>query len=192
MANPFDFAVEDIDGFVDNRVGNTAVTTTSGIDVLARYAMSSKLGEWLFSFNGNYLFELENQLTPSAQVFDVVDTAFNPVDLRVRAGATLIGSSFSLTTYVNYLGSYTDDQVTPNETIPSWTTFDMYATVDFGGNSSSNWLSGVQLALSVQNVFDRDPPKVDELGIANVTAGYDTENASPLGRFVALQLSKRW
>ena len=47
---------------------------------------------------------------------------------------------------------------------------------------------GVSLILSVQNLFDEDPPFYDNpLGLA-----YDPANADPIGRTVTLQLTKRW
>jgi outer membrane receptor protein involved in Fe transport len=50
-----------------------------------------------------------------------------------------------------------------------------------------------KLALSVQNLFDRNPPFVAAPASAPYSnVGFDALNASPLGRFVALQLSKDW
>jgi iron complex outermembrane receptor protein len=42
--------------------------------------------------------------------------------------------------------------------------------------------------LSVQNLLASDPPFYD----TPQGVGYDTANADPLGRFVSLQLNKRW
>ena len=54
--------------------------------------------------------------------------------------------------------------------------------------TGSGALEGVEVALSVQNLFNEDPPFYDSpLGV-----GYDPANASPLGRTVALQISRRW
>jgi outer membrane receptor protein involved in Fe transport len=47
-------------------------------------------------------------------------------------------------------------------------------------------MEGVEADLSVNNIFDRDPPFVDRL------AGYDVANARPFGRVIALYLTKRW
>nr|WP_246371140.1 TonB-dependent receptor [Phenylobacterium haematophilum] len=49
-------------------------------------------------------------------------------------------------------------------------------------------LDGLSVALNVQNLFDSDPPFYD--GPTGI--GYDPANADPLGRFVSLQLTKRW
>jgi outer membrane receptor protein involved in Fe transport len=52
---------------------------------------------------------------------------------------------------------------------------------------AGTWLSGTGVALTVTNLFDRSPPFVDDQlqGL-----GYDPANASPLGRFISLQLHK--
>ncbi len=42
-----------------------------------------------------------------------------------------------------------------------------------------------------RNLLDADPPYVTYL-VGTYTAGFDAENANPLGRFVALQVTKQW
>ena len=71
------------------------------------------------------------------------------------------------------------------KTIDSWTTTDL----QLGWTSDREGpLGGLTLALSVQNLFDTPPPFYDSpAGI-----GFDAANADPLGRFVSLQLTKRW
>ncbi len=68
----------------------------------------------------------------------------------------------------------------------SWTTFD----VQLGYRSEAvGLMSGVKASLSVQNLFNRDPPF---LLFDQFIPGlhYDPLNASVLGRFISLQLSK--
>jgi len=49
-------------------------------------------------------------------------------------------------------------------------------------------LDGVDIALSVQNLLDEDPPfHNNPQGF-----GFDPANATILGRVVSLQLTKRW
>jgi outer membrane receptor protein involved in Fe transport len=48
--------------------------------------------------------------------------------------------------------------------------------------------AGQRLSLTVRNLFDRDPPFYDNpIGYA-----YDPTTADPIGRFVALQLTRSW
>jgi outer membrane receptor protein involved in Fe transport len=54
--------------------------------------------------------------------------------------------------------------------------------------ASNGLLHGLTVSLSAQNLFDTDPPFVNQ----SSGIGYDASSADPLGRFVALQLIKRW
>jgi outer membrane receptor protein involved in Fe transport len=56
----------------------------------------------------------------------------------------------------------------------------------------TGWLSGLRASISVRNVFDKDPPYVQYLGSNFPGANYDSNNATPLGRFVSLQIGKKW
>nr|WP_156133365.1 hypothetical protein [Massilia sp. JS1662] len=46
---------------------------------------------------------------------------------------------------------------------------------------------GTVLALSAQNLFDRAPQVV-----LNGTSSWDSQNASAIGRFVSIPLTKSW
>ena len=50
-------------------------------------------------------------------------------------------------------------------------------------------MKDLQLDLIVQNVFDRDPPFVNNI---NGFVGYDPVNANPVGRFVSLRATKQF
>jgi iron complex outermembrane receptor protein len=45
----------------------------------------------------------------------------------------------------------------------------------------------VRLSLNGQNLTDEDPPIV-----LNGASGWDSTNASPIGRFLSVEISKRW
>jgi iron complex outermembrane receptor protein len=47
-------------------------------------------------------------------------------------------------------------------------------------------VSGLSLALDVQNAADEEPPFV------NLSGGYDPQSASPIGRVFALSVRKTW
>ena len=54
--------------------------------------------------------------------------------------------------------------------------------------SNHRLTESLDLALSVRNLFDAEPPFYD----APQGIGYDPANADPLGRVISLQLTKRW
>ncbi|WP_336605050.1 hypothetical protein [Phenylobacterium aquaticum] len=49
-------------------------------------------------------------------------------------------------------------------------------------------MSGLSVALNVQNLADTAPPFYD----SPQGVGFDAANADPLGRYVSVQLTKRW
>ena len=62
---------------------------------------------------------------------------------------------------------------------------------DTADNYGQAFLNSTVVRLSVLNLFDEDPPST----MGNPTFrlfGYDATNASPLGRFISLELAKRF
>ena len=185
---------EDAEYLVDNRRRNVAFTEVSGIDVILNHAWDKGHSDFGLGLNASYLLDYKERLTASSPIVELVDTVFNPADLKIRAGISWNHESgFSTNVFVNYTDSYTDDQLDPVEEVDSWTTLDVTLRYSVPGAAENRLLSGTTFALSVQNAFDSDPPLVNDLGFANLTGmGFDPENASPLGRFVALQITKDW
>ena len=97
---------------------------------------------------------------------------------------------FSANAFVNYIDGYTNQVVTPIETVSSWTTVDLSVSQRIGGSGGGDD-RGLQLGLSIQNLLDRDPPYVNNR--SNTSAlGYDPEKANPLGRMISIQALIRW
>ena len=74
----------------------------------------------------------------------------------------------------------------PAEPVSSWTTVDVQIGYDLG-----RVIAGTRLSLSASNLFDRQPPYVENASVYSAS-GFDPENASPVGRMVALQVVKKW
>jgi hypothetical protein len=72
----------------------------------------------------------------------------------------------------------------------------MRVAYDFSSRFSSGALSGLVVALSAQNVLDEDPPRTavtpPVFGVGSFDTGFDATNADPLGRLIALEISKSW
>jgi hypothetical protein len=83
---------------------------------------------------------------------------------------------------VNYLGSYSNNQVIPSEPVASWTTFDTNVMVplDFIAPASG----GARLDFSIENMLNREPPHVRTPAVPD---GYDPVLANALGRVIALR-----
>lgn len=176
----------------DQRRRNLSVSKTDGIDGLAQYSTGSAVGRFTVSLGGTYILELERQITASSVPFDSVDTFSNPPKLRLRGSVSWQGTSWAMDLFVNHVGSYTDNRV-PNAPvdISSYTTADARVAYDFGDTSGEGFGNGLVIALSALNLLDRDPPRTAIVSAIG-DLGFDPVNASPLGRMVALEISKKF
>lgn len=169
----------------DFRTGNTAVTETSGIDVIASWSADVGRDRWGVDLNASYLIDFAEAQAAGTPLIELVSVARYPIDFRARLGASWSRGSLSAQIQSNYLDNSRDVTSTPRRRVGSWLTWDahvQYALPDssFGG--------GVVAALHVQNAFDRDPPFFNN----PEGVGYDRSNADLLGRTVSAQVSKSW
>lgn len=189
FVNPLGIAPATITAAVDARLQNLSVVKQSGLDVDVEYRFDMFGGEAQLGASGTYIFNIDQALTPTAPVNDVVDILGNPVDLRLRARALWSNDRWAASLFVNYLDSYTNLTNTTPQRVDSWTTVD--AQISYRLPEGRGPLSGLRLALSATNLLDADPPYAAyNLGL--LVTGYDPDNASPLGRVVSIQLTKSW
>lgn len=187
------FTPADIEAIVDARVTNVGVTKMNGLDFEASYSRDISEGSLILVLNGSYFFNFDQQLTSTAAANDIVDTIYNPVDFRLRSGASWSIDGLSLNGYINYVDGYRNNLTDPESNVDPWITVDLRVACNFGSRDDSI-LNDVTLALSVRNLFDQDPPDIGEpLGDPLFAGqGYDPENATALGRFIAFQITKDW
>ena len=178
--------------FVDGRLRNFSSTDVRGVDFSIDYSKDTDIGEIGVGLSGNHIFEFINQITPSTEPFDIADSAFNPVDLRGRANASWSNSGLSVNAFINYVDSYEDEQVEPSASIESWTTVDLNVSYDTSARSDGSLLDNVVIALSIQNLFDKAPPAIVDFATEPARDWYDSVNANPTGRFVALEIAKQF
>jgi outer membrane receptor protein involved in Fe transport len=189
FANPFNVAPDTIVAAVDAQLQNLSVVKQSGLDVDIGYSFNAFGGEAEIGAAGTYIFGIDQALTPDAPVNDVVDVLGNPVDLRIRGRASWTDDRWSASLFVNYLDSYTNLTNPAPERVASLTTVDAQLSYRFA--QARGPLSGLRMAVGATNLFDAKPPYAAyNLGL--VVAGYDPDNASPLGRVVSLQVTKEW
>lgn len=168
---------------VDARYVNTGRVRVRGLDLGARYRVMVGADSIDLAANATYLADFQRAVTPTAPLVELVDRAGQPVDWRARLAATWMHGRHQTTVALNYVDDYAAET---GESVDAWTTVDLSWRWDLGG--AFDWSGGLQSTLTVQNLFDTDPPFYD-----NVRGyGYDPANADPLGRVVALQLSRRW
>ncbi len=175
---------------VDGRIRNFASVKTRGVDVDIDYVIDGARGKWTFGLNGTYIFLQDQQLTATAPVFDFVDTAGNPLQLRFAAHLAWSSKGWTVLTTVNHTGAYQDPGAVPARGVDSWTTVDL--NLGYRVDGGPGWLANTQCNLGVNNLFDQSPPFVNQFDTLGGTFGYDAANASLVGRQISLQIVKRW
>lgn len=189
FVNPYGIPASAVMVLIDARNANLSRTTERGLDFDIGYRGGREGRSYELGVSGTWLASLRQKLTATAESADVVSTIGNPVDLRLRARALATHGRASIAAYLNYVDGYLNNGVTPAEPVNSWTTVDLQLGYRLGQERGP--LRGVSVSLSVTNLFDRAPPYVNNR-TAFSAAGFDPENASPLGRMVAFQLVKSW
>jgi iron complex outermembrane recepter protein len=184
-----------VDYTVDNRFANTAATVESGLSVAARYRWLMERGQVDLSLAGVYLLSDRIRIVQYQSAFDVANEIGEPPKLKARGevGWTIDRVFLDLT--LNYVNAYQNTLFSPPQTIGSWTTADLYAGYGVGPNAPL-FLNNVQVGLSIQNIADQKPPYLrfpaDDLAPFRNAIPFDGSNASPVGRFIALQIKKSW
>jgi outer membrane receptor protein involved in Fe transport len=174
-----------INAIVDDRLVNVATQTARGVDLSAAYVIDGTMGKTMLFFDGTYL-DLTQKNVPESPEQTLSGLSFYPSKFRFRGGATWTQSVWAVTTTLNYLAHETNTQVTPSEPVGSWTTVD--ASVRYAP-ALTGLFGRMHFSLAVINILNKDPPSVStEVQGLN----YDPSNATPLGRFVTLQVSKDW
>lgn len=166
---------------LDGRWVNTGAVRVRGLDVSGRYPLLKGRDTLSLDASASYLFDYEVQTTPAAPVRDVLDQVGYPTRLRSRVGVVWSRGVLGLAAHWSHVSAY---EAPTGDQIEDWDTVDVRASL----SPETGPLSGLQLALSVQNLFDADPPFYDSPS----GYGFDAAQASLLGRSVALQLIKRW
>jgi iron complex outermembrane recepter protein len=187
--NPLNVNPATIGAIYDSESMNLSSVKTRGLDFGLGYKRTI-LGTGIDTgIDGGYIFAFDNQFSSGAPVVSILNTTYNPINLRLRARALATRGPLSGGVYINFTNDYSDNDVIPYAHVSSWTTADAVASYAFG--SSSGPFDGVTIALSVINLTNRAPPYV-----SNPSTGYpityDGVNANALGRYISLRLQKHW
>jgi hypothetical protein len=187
FVNLFGIDLATIGAIVDSRVHNLSIVRTRGLDLDGSWTAGLPLGNLELGLNGTYIFNFESQFTSNAATVSVLNTAYNPVDLRLRGRAVFRLGGLTFASYINYTGAYREDNTAGAHPIASWTTVDITAKYLFTAEKGP--LTDASLLFAVTNIMDRAPPFVPNpvFGI-----NFDGANANALGRVLALQFAKRW
>ncbi|CAN5221990.1 TonB-dependent receptor [soil metagenome] len=168
----------------DGRRQNLGASKIEGLDFAVGYAWETGLGSFDVSATGEYFTKFTFSPVPGVAPIDVVDKINYPQSLRARLGLDWSKGGWSAQGAVNYVTGYDNNTVTPVQKVDSYTTVDL--RLAYRVETKGGWSNGVTVALEAQNLFDQDPPFVDN------TSGYDSQSANPIGRLVGLTVTKSW
>ncbi len=183
---PADLDPQDTEVILDNRVRNVALTSQEGLDLNASYNIEAGDTNIDLSLAGQYIIDSTRQVTSAAPESEVINVVFLPVDLKMRGGVALTRRNLSGGLFVNYVDSYRDPSNLTDPKVDSWTHVDLNLKYRFNAGAES--AGGTSLTLNVQNLFDRDPPFIEN----RLGTGFDPINATPLGRFASLSVTHQW
>jgi iron complex outermembrane receptor protein len=166
---------------VDLRYVNTGELVVRGLDLDASQTLPAWGGAFTVRGSATRLFTYDQALTPTARSSALLGVAGFPAKLRARLTADYTHGSVTGGLALNYLSAFQDSL---GVTIGSQATLDAQLRL----RPASGRFAGTTLSFSVRNIFDTAPPFYNNVfGFA-----YDPSNADVIGRFVQLQLTKRW
>jgi iron complex outermembrane receptor protein len=178
---------------------NVGSSRVQGLDADGHYAIQTGVGDFATDVTASYFLRFADQVTSLSQPYSILNTPYNPVRLKGHLGLQWSNGGWLAFGRVNESGSYrnpVDTSCSPGGCpIRAWTTVDLSLSYTTGKVAAAGPWDGIRLTFSAFNVFDRDPPYInDSQGQVGMRAGinYDPVNASALGRTFGLSFTKRW
>ncbi|MCD2322847.1 TonB-dependent receptor [Sphingomonas sp. IC-56] len=167
---------------VDGRRDNLGELHQDGIDVQVNQRIDTAIGAFTAGAALTQILNSDRSSAPGVPFQNALNIINFPVDTRIRGNLGWSNSNWSVNGYWNHVGDYLNNSVSTNQRVEAYNTFDASISYNFGDEGPFN---GLRLTLSAQNVFDRDPPDV-----INGSSAWDSQNASPIGRFIAFDIRK--
>jgi hypothetical protein len=158
-----------------------------GIDAQLRYQDRLAGGKLGLTASLTYL-NSRQQIASDGPVERLAGRLFNPPHWRGRATLSWGNGGFNTAATLSHIGGVKDVRTTPSIEVEGMTTLDISSRYRIGEGRGA--LSGLELGLSVQNLLNRYPQIISTRLFYD--APYDSSNYSPVGRFIAVDLVKRW
>ncbi len=179
--------VANVNLFVDGRGLNLGKSITRGIDFNVTYAADLGPSDLLtLSASGTYLTDYQVAVAPEADLIDQRNLIFQPLKFKARFVANWDHGPVTVRGMATHVGGYTNNVVTPSESVGSFTPVDLTVTWRVGESFSGRLMEGLELTAEVRNLLDQDPPYVNVAPNPNGSGGYDATAANPIGRQFAV------
>ncbi|MBX7481680.1 TonB-dependent receptor plug domain-containing protein [Qipengyuania qiaonensis] len=183
-----DFDPSSVFAILDNRETNIAAWSVRGVDLGVGWDRSLGSDQSLgIDLSGTWL-DSAQRVTPTLPDVQLSGTVYNPPRYRARGSLRYQSGPLTANAAVNYTGGFTDERSVGGGTVSPSATVDLglrYALI-----RSETRDPGLELALTVQNVFNDEPPIITQSAPSNVP--YDSTNFSPVGRFIAFGVRRHW
>lgn len=177
--------------WITNSIVNIAGQWQQGMDVTVNYKWTTQsLGKFDFGIVGTYLHEYVVQTLPSASAVGYQDgyyargTNSFGVYPRYRTNTRLSWekSNYTATLSHTYVPSLDDLSSAAPFRVADYHSFDAQIGHNFTG-SRYGWVRGLQVAVGVNNMFNKFPPRIPSEG----NQSHDINAYDPIGRFVYVQ-----
>jgi iron complex outermembrane recepter protein len=177
---------------------NVTRQTVSGVDILLDYRFSTGIGAFDPGLNLTHI-NLDQYSTPTAPRTTLSGTIFNIPSYRARASISWSQGPWEMASFVNYISPEIDNTGTflygatvLHGHVSSWTTVDSQLTYNL--HTAALILNNLKIALSAQNLLNRAPPSIPYTSTSGQFAGlgFDPTNASALGRFLSVTVTKKF
>ncbi|WHU02425.1 TonB-dependent receptor [Sphingomonas sp. NIBR02145] len=173
---------------VDASLRNTAREHARGVDVAIDYSAALRGGGQLqLAASASYLDD-KRQPVANQPYEERAGLIFTPPHWRARASASWQSRTLQFAAALNYAGSTLDRRRPPQSTVGAFTTLDLSGS--FRPAIEHGPLAKLELRLTVQNLLNEAPDPISNPSAASIP--FDSTNQSPIGRFVALSVTKQW
>lgn len=167
-----------------------------GVDLVFDWPTQFGIGRVQWVSQASFL-DIRQKNTTLSPELTITGTIYNPPRWKLRGGVIWGKAGWRGSLFVNGISSEVDDSAglvqgstATDATVGSFITVDGMLSYEYRGLFSI--VSGTRVAVAVQNLLNRYPPRVSPFSTSYPNLGYDSTNASPLGRFVSVTLTKEW
>ena len=170
-----------------NEYFNIGQQRVKGVDLSGSWRMDLGVGELQLRGSASWLQSVQ-QNGPGQPEFALSGMIYYPAKWNGRLGAVWQNGGFSASIFANHTSGVVSARGLMTQQIASFTTFD--ATLRYETAPGQGALSGVEIDLSAQNLFNRAPPLYTPS--SPTYEPYDSTNYSAIGRYVSVSVAKHW
>lgn len=168
----------------DLRRQNFAEQKIDGIDFDVSYGFHRGTSSFSIGAAGTWLFGFDQQINGDTTVTSRLNTSY-AVNFKMRNHLSWSSGPYEVSAFLNFVNGYKN--LIDNSHVHSFTTVDLHGgwTLPLSGIAADT-----QVTIDVNNLFDQNPPFYYDAGSSYY--GFDPNNASAIGRVVAVGIRKKF